>query len=317
MVAQLCVRDGILTGGAQPLDDGFDHGLEARPREGLGQVLGHAIHGGDVGQADLCLGGGGEFDFRPLGGFLEALHGLGLLAQIDAFGLLEFLHQPIHDQLVHVVATQVGIAVGGLYFHHALAHFENGNIKGAAAEIEDRDGAILFLVHSVGQGCGGGLVDDAHDFQTRDGTGVLGGLALGVIEVGRHRDNGLGDLLAQVSLGTFLHFAENDGTDFLRAKVLPKDAHGATAFVGALHVVRHEFLFFVGVRIGQAHESLDGIDRVFGLGHGLALGRGAHQSLGGLGVVTHGAGRGLGAFRVGNDFGRTALHHGDATIGGA
>ena len=52
--------------------------------------------------------------------------------------------------------------------------------------------SVLFI-NAVGQGRGGGLVDDALDIQAGDLAGVLGGLALGVGEVGRDGDDRLGD----------------------------------------------------------------------------------------------------------------------------
>ena len=117
---------------------------------------------------------------------------------------LELADDPADDTLVDVVAAQVRIAVGGLDLDHALADLQNRDVEGAAAEVIHRDGFVLFLVQTIGQRRGRRLVDDAHHFQTRDLTRVLGGLALGVIEVSGNRNYGLGDLLAQIRFSGFL-----------------------------------------------------------------------------------------------------------------
>ena len=61
---------------------------------------------------------------------------------------------------------------------------EDRDVEGAAAEVVDRDQLVLVLaVEAVGQRRRGRLVDDALDVEAGDLAGVLGGLALGVIEV--------------------------------------------------------------------------------------------------------------------------------------
>ena len=50
---------------------------------------------------------------------------------------------------------------------------------------------------------------------TRDGSGILGGLSLSVVEVGGDGDDGVRDLFAEISFGDFLHFGQDHGGDFL------------------------------------------------------------------------------------------------------
>ena len=62
--------------------------------------------------------------------------------------------------------------------------------------------------------------DDTADVQAGNGACVLGGLTLAVVEVGRDGDDGLGDGLAQVSLGVSLQLLQNHGADLLGGVLL-------------------------------------------------------------------------------------------------
>ena len=154
----------------------------------------------DERQVDLVLLRRGKGDLGLLGLFLDALEGVGLLREIDAGVLLELVDDPIHEAIVPVVAAEVRVAVGGLDLENAVADLEHGNVERAAAEVVDGDLLVLLLVETVGQRSGGRLVDDAQHLQAGDLPGVLGRLALGVVEVGGDRDDGLRDLLAELAL---------------------------------------------------------------------------------------------------------------------
>src|SRR5690606_21927686 len=128
--------------------------------------------------------------------------------------VLETGHQLVDDALVPVVTTQVVVAAGGLYLDEAvtvlLADVEQGHVEGAAAEVEDEDRLVLLLVETVRQGGGGGLVDDSKHVQAGDLTGLLGRLALRVVEVRGNGDHRVGDLLTQVRLRVLLELLQDE-----------------------------------------------------------------------------------------------------------
>ena len=74
----------------------------------------------------------------------------------------------------------------------------------------------------IGQGGGGRLVEDVEHLQAGDASGVLDGLAAGVVEVGGHGDDRLADG-ADAGLGVLHQFAENDGRQRFRAEIAAGD----------------------------------------------------------------------------------------------
>ncbi len=105
----------------------------------------------------------------------------------------------------------MGVTIGGFDFDHAFAHFEQGHIKCAAAQVEDEDDLAFLFIQPVSQGRRGRLVDDSHHFQACDLAGVLCGLALAVVEVRRDGDHRAGDGLPQVGLSISLQLFQDHG----------------------------------------------------------------------------------------------------------
>ncbi len=291
--------------------------LELGAAEGALQVQRGAGFGveGDERQADAGVGGVAQLDLGLLGRLDQALKGLGVFAKVEVVLFLELVGQPVDDVLVEVVAAQVGVAGGGLDFEHAVAEFQDGHVEGAAAQVEDQHGFVALALQPVGERGGGGFVDDAQHVETRDFTGLTGGLALRVVEVGRNRDHDVLDLLAELGRGVVDQFTQHFGADLLGGQVLAVDFD--------THAAAGAFLDFEGAAGGflahfvptAANKALDGEQGGLRVERGLAAGDLADQAL--LTFVGDNRRRGARALGVDDHFGASAFHDRDDAVGGS
>merc|ERR1719447_2715065 len=115
----------------------------------------------------------------------------------------------------------MSVSVGCDDLKDTVVDGEVGDIKGSATKIEHKDVLLAFLlVHTISDGGGSGLVDDPHHVQASDGSSILGGLPLSVVEVGRHGDDCVGNLLAKERLSGLLHLGQHHSRDLLSCKGL-------------------------------------------------------------------------------------------------
>jgi hypothetical protein len=109
---------------------------------------------------------------------------------------------------------------------------------------------------------------------------------LGVVEICGDGDDGLSDWFAQAHFGVGLQLGEDHRGDFLRAELLSL-AFGfhfdsGVAVGGANDLIRDAFNLLLDLVELAAHEPLDRINGVAGVGDRLALGGFADQTFTGL-----------------------------------
>jgi NAD-specific glutamate dehydrogenase. len=150
------------------------------------------------------------------------------------------------------------------------------------------------LSQPVGKGRCCRLVDDAEHLEAGDLASFLGGRPLGVVEVGRHGDDGLVHDGPQVGLGVPLQLLEGAGRDLLGGVVLAVDV----LLPGGSHLAFHR---------------PDGAARV---GDGLALGNLADEHLTVL-RERHDRRCRPGTLGVGDHDGVTTLEDGYHRVGGS
>ena len=291
--------------------------LELGTRQRVVQMDRVAVDSRDERQVDSRLLRVGELHLCLLGSFLEALQSHLVLAQVHALIGLELVCQPIDDALIPVIATQVVVACGRENLEDAIAHLEDGNVKGTTAEVEDEDLLVdALLVKAVSQRCCGRLVDDALDLEAGDLASVLGCLTLCVVEVSRNGDDSLGHRLAQVLLGVSLELLEHHGRNLLGRVVMPVDLHHVTAVLALDDVIGDSRALGLGLIIVATDEALDRRNGVLGVGNSLVLCCLADDALAILAETDNGRSGAI-TFRVDDNRGLAALENRHGRVGRA
>lgn len=287
---------GVLEGLADGLDRLGDEGIDELLELSTGHlgvdVLGAGSVGSDEGQVDVGLERRGKLDLGLLGGLTDTLDGHAVARDIDALLLLELLDEVADEGDIEVLTTKMGVTVGGLDLKDTVLDLEDGDIESTTAKIVDSDDVVLGLVQTVGEGGGGGLVDDTENVEAGNLASVLGGLALGVVEVGGDGDDSVLDGLAHVGLSGLLHLAENETTD-LRGRVLLALGLEPSIAVGVLDDLVGDLLdVALDLSVGElaADEALGSEQSVLGVDDGLALGGDTDEALAVLSETDDGGG---------------------------
>ncbi len=135
------------------------------------------------------------------------------------------------DEVEHrvrvVLAAEPAVAARRAHLDEALERLEDGHVERAPAQVEDEQLALLVRV-AVPEGQGGRrrLVEDAVHHEAGDARGFDRGLALRVVEVGRHRDDRVGDRLAEPRLGHALELAQHRRRALRRGPRAPAERVG-------------------------------------------------------------------------------------------
>ena len=109
----------------------------------------------------------------------------------------EFLNEVGDHTIVEVLSSKMGVSGCRLHLENSIFNGQDRHIEGTTTEIENQNVSLSsdFLVETVGDGSGCGFVDDSQDVETGDGSCILRGLSLGIVEVSWDCDNCVSDSL--------------------------------------------------------------------------------------------------------------------------
>ena len=178
----------------------------------------------------------------------------------------------------------MGIPIGGkhleLMFAVDLGDFDDGNVEGSAPEVVHGHLDIsVFSVQTESHGCSRGFIDDPLDFESGDAAGVLRSLALGIVEIGRHGNNGFLNFFTQEGFGILLQFHQNTGGYFRWGHLFAVDLNPGVTVIGLGNLIGNQMdvLLDDGILEAPPNKTFDRIERILRIGDGLALGGLSYQ----------------------------------------
>jgi len=276
---------GVFEGLADGLDGAGDERVHHLLKLGAGElgvdVLGTGSVGSDEGQVDVGLRGGRQLDLGLLSGLTDTLDGHAVAVQVDTLLPLELVNEVADESDVEVFTSKVSVTVGRLDLEDTSLDLKNGDIECTTTQVVDSYDVVGGLVKTVGESGSGGFVDDTENVETSDLTGILGGLTLGVVEIGGDGDDGVLDVLAHVGLGGLLHLSKDETSDLGRRVLLSLGLEPGIT-VGVLDDLVWDLLdIALDLSIGElsADETLGSEKSVLGVDDSLALGGDTDETL--------------------------------------
>ena len=247
--------------------------------------------GSDERQVYIGLSHAGKVDFCFFGGLFKSLHSHFIAAEVNSGFALELVCKIVDKSVVEVVAAEVVITCGCKNLLNTVAHFDDGNIEGAAAEVVNHNLLVVLFVCAVGKSRSGRLVDDTLYLKACDFACVLSRLTLRIGEVCGNGDNRFGYRLAKVGFRIGFKLLKNHCGNLLRSVAFSVNAY-----------------FVVG-----AHFTLDGSDGSFGVGYSLAFCSLANDTLAGFREADNGR-SGARSFGVRDNNRFAAFHNGNTRV---
>src|SRR5690606_24425543 len=118
---------------------------------------------------------------------------------------------------IEIITAQGTVAPCRQHLEHAATQAQHGYIEGTATQVIDGHHALGAPVQPVGNGSSGRLVEQAQHIEAGQARSILGGLALSVIEVGRHGDHRPHQLPTQRRFRSLTQGTQDLRRDFYRA----------------------------------------------------------------------------------------------------
>ena len=217
--------------------------------------------------------------------------------------------------MVEVIATQGTVAAGGQDFKHTAGQAQDRDIERAPAQVINGDNAFSRLIQTIGHRRSSRLIEQAQHIKAGQFGSVLGGLALGIVEIGRNSNYRPYQLATQGLFGAFTQYLEDFSRHFNRAFRALYRVDKRHVRLTTHKAVRQLLAQLLDVGQTTTHQALDrqhGVERIAGGRQTCRL-----TYLDAISVIAHRRRQNDIAICVGQRLGKAAAQRSDQRIGSA
>src|ERR1700676_1672493 len=156
----------------------------------------------------------------------------------------------------------MGVTISGNHFENAVVQLENRDVERAAAQIVNRNDAVLLFVEAISERCCGRFVHQPQNVEPGDAAGIFRRLPLRVVEICRNGDDGLGYGRSEKAFGIALQLAQHQRRNLRRS--ISALANLDAQYLTLLEIIRQlegeQFQFILNIFSTASHQTLDRVN---------------------------------------------------------
>mmetsp|Transcript_31364 Transcript_31364/g.32545 ORF Transcript_31364/g.32545 Transcript_31364/m.32545 type:complete len:191 (-) Transcript_31364:141-713(-) len=150
----------------------------------------------------------------------------------------------------------MGMSIGGSDFKKTFFKRKDGDIESSSSQVEDKNVSfsLELLIKTVSNSSSSGFIDDSKNVKSGNGSSILSGESLRVIEVSRDSNNSVLNISSNEIFSYLFHLLEDHSRNFLSEEflglsTLSDNNLGSVSSFFLLYLERPELNIFLDNRV--------------------------------------------------------------------
>lgn len=235
----------------------------------------------DERKVDLGMMRGRKLDIGILGRLIEEMKGKIVVIKVDENLIIEIGKKILEKKNIEVLKEKESVEIGGIKLKKEVEDLKKRKVESKEEKVIERDGIELDIVEKIGKRRRGRIVDDEKKLKKGDIEGIIGGMKMGVVEVGRKSDEGMSKGLEKVGLRSLINIMKDNGGDMRRRIFIEVKIEKGIEIVEIEDIVRKKIIVIGENRIviEKENKEIEGKKGELRVGEGMKIRRMKREEL--------------------------------------